>query len=78
MRSLFRDNVIRRRNFGWLAATAVALLAILGGNEHSLVAASTRSEDLFSSNVVTLTSANWKEHVVDNPHMVLVNICRKG
>ena len=39
--------------------------------------ASTRNP-LFSSNVVTLDSSNWKETVVDNPHLVLVNICRKG
>ena len=78
MRIVFPDNHIRRRSLGWFTATVVSLLVILGGNKYSHVAASTRSEDLFSSNVVTLTSANWKEHVVDNPHMVLINICRKG
>ena len=56
----------------WLAASVIALLAIFFG---SVTGA---ANDLFSSNVVTLTSSNWKEHVVDNPHMVLVNICRKG
>jgi len=56
---------------GWL--TAVAFLTMLGSSRTTLVAG-----QVFSSNVVTLTSSNWKEEVVENPHMVLVNICRKG
>jgi hypothetical protein len=67
-----------RKSLWWqLAACSVvatALLAILG--KESCVSAA--DDDLFSSNVVALTSSNWKQHVSDNPHMVLVNICRKG
>lgn len=84
MRLFFGDNSNsnsnsrrRRRSLGWLSATAVALLAILGGNRDAFARAAA-ANNLFSSNVVTLTSSNWKEHVLDNPHMVLVNICRKG
>jgi len=61
---------------GWLSAAAIALLAVLGGNRKAVMAAS-QNEDLFSSNVVTLNTKNWKKHVLDNPNMVLVNICRK-
>jgi len=57
-------------------ATTVALLAVTFLGRGTSVSASSRT--LFSSNVVTLTSSNWKEHVLDNPHMVLVNICREG
>lgn len=32
----------------------------------------------YSSNVVALTTSNWKEVVLDNPHAVFVNICRIG
>ena len=32
----------------------------------------------FSSNVVALTSKNWKEEVLDYPHGVFINICRQG
>ena len=66
MPSLFVGRSVGSR---WLAASVIALLAIF---------VTGAADDLFSSNVVTLTSSNWKEHVVDNPHMVLVNICRKG
>jgi len=58
-----------------MTMTMTMLLPLLLGVSPTASAAAT---DLFSSNVVTLTSSNWKEHVVDNPHMVLVNICRKG
>jgi len=61
-----------RVSLRFLAAAVVALLAVLGRG------ASAADDDLFSSNVVTLTSSNWKQHVLDNPHAVLVNICRKG
>jgi len=57
-------------------ATTVALLAVTFLGRGTSVSASSRT--LFSSNVVTLTPSNWKEHVLDNPHMVLVNICREG
>lgn len=57
----------------------LALFRSSNGNHRGLVvSAAAADDDLFSSNVVTLTSSNWKEHVLDNPHMVLVNICRKG
>jgi len=60
---------------GWLtvSVSAIAFLAMLGSSRTTLVAG-----QVYSSNVVTLTSSNWKEEVVENPHMVLVNICRKG
>lgn len=32
----------------------------------------------YSSNVVALTSKNWREEVEDSPHAVFVNICRAG
>lgn len=60
----------RRGSITTVLAVAVAVSVTL--------LASFAAADLFSSNVVTLNSSNWKEHVVDNPHMVLVNICREG
>jgi len=39
---------------------------------------STVASNPFSSNVVALTSQNWKEEVLDSPHAVFVNICREG
>jgi hypothetical protein len=61
----------------WSLAAALAVVALLAiqGTKSGVSAA---DDDLFSSNVVALTSANWKQHVSDNPHMVLINICRKG
>jgi len=53
----------------FLVVAAVAVAATLLGKA---------SAALFSSNVVALTSSNWKEQVLENPHMVLVNICREG
>lgn len=32
----------------------------------------------YSSNVVALTSKNWREEVEESPHAVFVNICRSG
>jgi len=32
----------------------------------------------YSSNVVALTSKNWRQEVEDSPHAVFVNICRAG
>ena len=71
-----------RQRGGWMASSgAIAVAVFLAA---SLLASTTTFADaaggraLFSSNVVTLTASNWKEHVVDNPHMVLVNICREG
>ena len=32
----------------------------------------------FSSNVAKLTSANFKEEVLDSPHNVFVNLCCQG
>lgn len=32
----------------------------------------------FSSNVIALSSKNWREEVEDSPHAVFVNICRQG
>jgi len=65
----------KSKSLWWQQLTAalavVTLLAIQSG-------VSAADDDLFSSNVVALTSANWKQHVSDNPHMVLINICRKG
>jgi hypothetical protein len=41
-------------------------------------AAAAATTSLFSSNVVMLTSENWKQVVLDNPQAVFVNICRVG
>jgi hypothetical protein len=66
------------RSLRWLSvAVLVTLLAGLGGHRQNGVV-DAADDDLFSSNVVTLTSSNWREHVLDNHHMALVNICRKG
>jgi hypothetical protein len=56
---------------GWAAAAVVVALA---SSWWCLVDAS----NPFSSNVVALTSKNWREHVEDSPHAVFVNICRSG
>lgn len=32
----------------------------------------------YSSNVVALTSKNWRSEVEESPHAVFVNICRAG
>jgi len=50
------------------------LLLLLAGSSSGGVSAA----NPYSSNVVALTSANWKEVVLDNPHAVLINICRNG
>jgi hypothetical protein len=55
----------------YVFALALSLLA-------SFASAQGSRSTLFSSNVVTLTSSNWQEQVLNNPHMVLVNICREG
>jgi len=57
-------------------ASATLLLLLAGGssNSKSFVSAS----NPYSTNVVALTSANWKEVVLDSPHAVLINICRSG
>jgi len=77
----------RGGNLGRSSAAARAMVLLLLGilsittttttNRSSILVAA-QNQNLFSSNVVTLTSSNWKEHVVDNPHLVFVNICRKG
>lgn len=38
----------------------------------------TTASNPYSSNVVALTTSNWKDVVLDNPHAVFVNICRSG
>ena len=55
-----------------ITTTTTTLLLLL--TVSSVVTAS----NPYSSNVVALTAANWKEVVVDTPHAVLVNICRSG
>jgi hypothetical protein len=42
------------------------------------LAVSTNASNPYSSNVVALTRMNWKELVTENPHPVLVNMCRFG
>jgi len=60
---------------GAVAASATLLLLLAGGSSsNSFVSAS----NPYSTNVVALTSANWKEVVLDSPHAVLINICRNG
>jgi hypothetical protein len=44
----------------------------------SIMADAATSTSPFSSNVISLTSENWKEVVLDSPHAVFVNICRVG
>jgi len=52
---------------------ASALLLLLAGSSGGV-----NASNPYSSNVVALTSANWKEVVLDSPHAVLINICRNG
>ena len=58
-----------------LASSAFLLLLFAGGSNNG---AYVDASNPYSSNVVALTSANWKEVVLDNPHAVLINICRNG
>ena len=70
-----RRNTRRGVSSRWrsvITTTTTTLLLLL--TVSSVVTAS----NPYSSNVVALTAANWKEVVVDTPHAVLVNICRSG
>jgi len=71
-----RRNTRRGVSSRWrsVITTTTTLLLLLTG---TLVVTVTASNP-YSSNVVALTAANWKEVVVDTPHAVLVNICRSG
>jgi hypothetical protein len=55
-------------------SSLLSLVCLLLGVSVSLVHAT----NPFSSNVVALTSQNWRSEVLESPHAVIVNICRVG
>ena len=79
MRLLAATGRFRHRGGGRIVSlvSTAAVLAV-SSSLFFLASLTAAQRTLFSSNVVTLTSSNWQEHVVNNPHMVLVNICREG
>jgi hypothetical protein len=68
-------NIISTTTTTLLLSLLLLLLAGRNANNSSVSAASTNP---YSSNVIALTSSNWKEIVLNNKHSVFVNICRIG
>jgi hypothetical protein len=56
-----------------LLLVLLLLVVVVGGGQKGV-----NATNPYSSNVIALTSSNWKEIVLDNPHSVFVNICRIG
>ena len=61
-----------RPSSSFFTASVIASVVVL------FVADVAKASNPFSSNVVALTSKNWKEEVLDYPHGVFINICRQG
>ena len=67
------------RSWKATALSAAALLLLLCSlTTYSTASNNNNNFSPFSSNVVALTSRNWRSLVEESPHAVFVNICRSG